>query len=571
MLRDSRESKAALTEITTQIDGLALLEKQELEHLEEKLAQYKTKSEKLSKKYSKLHEQELQQAFLEESKPLFKKWEKLTSHISVKSAKDVDSLLREANKQIQIHKDNEKYFLAKKIYEKELNTYKKEKERLKEKLSKFDSVPDNFQEKFKDLTRRISKLEGIEEKTFDEELFESLKKYKHEDPKYLSKKKEKYSNALVTLRNTVQVLSGLEGHSQCPTCLNKVDSKLSKTLIDEAKKDVIKTKKKLEKIKFRLNNVEKYNELIQEKKDYVMYLKSKEELERLSRKKEKMESCLEYFTLKEKLESLSCPKEPTKPVKLTTNEDIDFHRSVAQVAPLVLPSFQRYYETKNNSKLRDVRDSIEQLKLELNSINNKIPKLTSKIDLAKASIKEYRKLKARRKELNKKASDVEILEMLVDAYSNRGIKFMIIKNIAALVEKNMNKYAPLVYPEKVDFKFSVVNDREFSILARIGKSSRYEDVRTLSGAESRAFSYLLPLALMPLIPKERRLNLMVLDEPTNNMGSARLELFVKNFVPKLNQLVPHLVIISTTTEQYKNCETYQVTKSKGKSVLEKVA
>jgi ABC-type protease/lipase transport system fused ATPase/permease subunit len=56
---------------------------------------------------------------------------------------------------------------------------------------------------------------------------------------------------------------------------------------------------------------------------------------------------------------------------------------------------------------------------------------------------------------------------------------------------------------------------------------------------------LLLWSILPFIPEERRLNFLVLDEPETNVDQSGLQIFREVLIPKLSQMIPSLVVIST--------------------------
>ncbi len=574
MLRNAKESKAALHEILSQIDTMSLLSEEQLQELGTKLEKYKNKAQKLSKEYSDLHAKELDLAFIREAKPLMKKWSDLTQGLSVESESDIKKLLDEASRILEKAKTHDKYLIKKESYRNARNKYTHDKKKLKDTISKFSgTAPKDFAKTMRKLeVEKAQLVAALKNKpNFDKAAYDLAKKLiSGADKSALEEKKEKLQNRIAVNEDTYRTLEKLKGHSNCPTCTAKLNQKVSDGLVKHHRQEAASSKKKLAEVKEVLSAFDTFEELSAARVKKKDYEESKERLTCVEKQIRELAKWQAYFDAAEKLAELEKPKKPEVPEGLDfSKEEIDKYREIKNTASLVLPIYTRYTQM-DTSKILSVKEEIDRVKDELEQTNLKIPKLTSQYDLALRDCKEYKRLKQRKKSLAKEADDIQVLEMLVDAYSNKGIKLMLIRHIASVVEKNMNEYAPLVYPEPIKFKFQVVNDREFNIVRECTtkKGKETDDVRVLSGAESRAFSFLLPLAIMPLIPKERRLNVMILDEPTVNMGSARLELFVKNFIPKLNQLVQHLIIVSTGDEQYANCKTYQITKHKGQSKLE---
>jgi DNA repair exonuclease SbcCD ATPase subunit len=101
-----------------------------------------------------------------------------------------------------------------------------------------------------------------------------------------------------------------------------------------------------------------------------------------------------------------------------------------------------------------------------------------------------------------------------------------------------------------------------------GKPDSVSDVRHLSGAESECFALLCAASLITLTPDSRKLNMIVLDEPTSHMHQVTRELFNQKFVPFLREIVPSVYIITPHDDDCgPNSAEWVVAKSKGVSKL----
>jgi DNA repair exonuclease SbcCD ATPase subunit len=101
-----------------------------------------------------------------------------------------------------------------------------------------------------------------------------------------------------------------------------------------------------------------------------------------------------------------------------------------------------------------------------------------------------------------------------------------------------------------------------------GKVDDVSDVRHLSGAESECFSLLCAASLIMLTPDSRKLNMIVLDEPTSHMHAVTRELFNQKFIPFLRELVPSVFIITPHDDDTgPNSAEWIVEKHKGVSKL----
>ena len=208
------------------------------------------------------------------------------------------------------------------------------------------------------------------------------------------------------------------------------------------------------------------------------------------------------------------------------------------------------------------------LRDELDGVVKTLPAKRSMLDKLKIVKQEMSNLKERGRELKDSVDDEEAYKLLVEAYGNAGIKRLMLQRIGMHLQNCLNRYARYVFSEPYRFKVSI--DTQFDILVKRRYASRnlVSDVRKLSGAESRAFTLLLWLSLLSLVPAQNRSNILILDEPDVNMGDEMRENFIK-FLPMLNKIVPHIIVITPKSERiYPNATYYTVIKEKGWSRIE---
>ena len=125
---------------------------------------------------------------------------------------------------------------------------------------------------------------------------------------------------------------------------------------------------------------------------------------------------------------------------------------------------------------------------------------------------------------------------------------ILIKSLCSSLEQQVNKYSKLILPEDYTFTFEL--DTNFSILVTRIHNSKAEtsDVRKLSGAERKLFSLVLLISLLTFIPKSKRTNLLVLDEPTAAMGEDNKASLIR-FLPVLQSIIPNIVVITPLDKQ----------------------
>lgn len=212
---------------------------------------------------------------------------------------------------------------------------------------------------------------------------------------------------------------------------------------------------------------------------------------------------------------------------------------------------------------------IDALNAEVTAKMSKLPELQAVVAERRALRKQVSDLDARKDEISTKVEDLPVYKLLSDAYSVKGIKVVMVKRIAAALEKNLNRYSRQIFAEDFRFKFGV-EDNKFDVWVtrRMAKGEVTSDIRHMSGAESRLFIFLFVLSLLPLIPDSRRMNILVLDEPDANMDPDTREIFRDSLLPRLAKVVPSVVVISPNKDIVPHhSRVFTVVKNKGESRL----
>lgn len=189
-------------------------------------------------------------------------------------------------------------------------------------------------------------------------------------------------------------------------------------------------------------------------------------------------------------------------------------------------------------------DAYDALTTKLVTATQKAYELESTVAQIREERKRRKDLAARMEELEERLRDAEVLSVLDKAFSsNAGVKQLLINSLCRTLEGQVNKYAKFLFPEDYTFEFDL--DTQFHILVTrtLGKELVTSDVRKLSGAEAGLFDLLLAISLLTFQPPAERSNLLVLDELDSGFGPGMTEAFI-NFLPTLNKVIPHIVIIT---------------------------
>lgn len=204
---------------------------------------------------------------------------------------------------------------------------------------------------------------------------------------------------------------------------------------------------------------------------------------------------------------------------------------------------QRYTTLK--AALAD-KDSLIKKMDELNNkasaLSEQINELKVSVEVAKRTAEAIEKLEKETLELESKTKHYKLYKVLKEAYGARGVRLLKMEAMAKRYVENLNGLASLLYPEPMEFSCSITKGT-FGIFA-IRNKRPPEDVRTLSGSESRCFIALSALALASFIAPHRRFDFIIFDEIESGMDIPTRRLFMENFLPALQQAYKLIVCIT---------------------------
>ena len=141
--------------------------------------------------------------------------------------------------------------------------------------------------------------------------------------------------------------------------------------------------------------------------------------------------------------------------------------------------------------------------------------------------------------------DIPALEVLVRAYSTKGLRLSAISAIAQTLSSSLNENAHMLFSEPFSFDVNITDTR-FDIM--VDRSPESSDIRKLSKSEQRRFSMLYAYCLNELIPPSSRSNLIVLDEMEDGSSDVNRKLYREVFLPHLNSVVPNVFVVSPLKE-----------------------
>lgn len=276
---------------------------------------------------------------------------------------------------------------------------------------------------------------------------------------------------------------------------------------------------------------------------------------------------------------------PTKPSPYTGKKYevavkqrmVDEDRERLQLLRFIQPNLRTVIEIKALTEAQRVAAAkAGRLQERINSNNEKLSKLLGARAAYDAVAAQVTRLRSKLKDLKARLKDEEYIKICIEAYSDKAMKKMAVQAISDKLVMVINQYARSVFPEDYQFEFNwdtselaFLVHRKYAV-TRNGKTAQKvltSDVRKLSGAESKLFTFVLVFALLTFVPDRKRCNILVLDEPSANFSKETTAAF-QELLPILNKIVPTIIIITPKTEErYVGASEFTLVKTKGSAII----
>lgn len=549
----------------------------------------KTLKSKLSKLYKKQQRIESLLEDLEDLRTLESKAAKLEGVLPKK--KNLGTFLET---QASLHSAYDKYLDKKENYDSLSKTIRARIEVLKESIGDREIVTvKSLKKKFEALDEKLEVAETKLRKAKRNnairlEIVESLDEYKdklkalgYSSPKKVPKPDDGVDLSLA--RRTIAMAENLEHHEHaggdsCPTCGGDIDTDAIMELADKARAQ-IKKHKKLEQAISVVKEIKDLNRMLKDHGDEIDTSKLSEKVDSLQAELDSIEQFArlikDWEHQHEMLDQLTKPKKPKKlPDSKYDSEQIDS----------LVDSHDRWLRAKKDlAKVQkrfdgvdvdDLSGESESLTSEIESLNDKLDSLQDKFSSIKVRKGEFGLLSKQKRQMKKRLKQIEpiikqkkLVEYLYKMYGATEFKLQAASQILNILQNSLNQYSSLVFPEKIQFKLEP-SSSGVSAQYKTSKNGIWADIRHMSGAERNCFRLLFAVALLPLIPEERRTNFIILDEPDAACSKAVRRRIIEDFIPKLRQIVPHVFWI-TPKEPYgfKEAEVWTVEKKNGASKI----
>ena len=564
-LKDKKNVKTEISVLENELNKYETITKNYLDEKKNLLNHYKSLTKKKDKKYSK----DLQK--LQEINAYIAHVENLSYDLNKNLNLDRDE--KNLEKLKNLYKEYTSLFERKKYQEKlknKFNRLQEEKKRLepyskidekkqKKKYKKLKKVLIDLEEKIRETKEnkiKIKELKNLEKELKNLEKNNKLKNIKN-------RIKEKNIQSLIEelendKNNEKKRLKEIRGaNNSCPTCKRILNEKLKKDLENQIKKNLKSIKEKIDYLnkslkKQELENLPCYNikQLLEEKR---LKEKEREKLIKNIKGKQKYKKIVESIKDLPDIENIEDKRNITREKIKRIEEKIDLLSNRVKNKKGDLKQREKLKEFDLNLSVISARNKQKSLNKRLKRTGSRQKELNNNIQKLKTTIETKRKEKEQKDTIEKQISDkrkvtrdIHIYEALVDAYSAKGLRTIQIQHLSKQLENNMNKYATLLFPEPIRFEFCI-DKNNFNIIAE--RNGRKSDVSLLSGSESQCFKLLCIISLIPIIPEHLRTNVCILDEIEGGMDDKSKKLFSYEFLPKLKEIVPNVILITPMNQR----------------------
>lgn len=467
-----------------------------------------------------------------------------------------------------------------------LDEYQSELSEVKKKIKALGDVAalDNkkLRKKHGALVKEEESLEALLEKVDEQqEEYDDWREAVDKLSKKLSKLKapkrtqEEAQDARAESKAIVQAYRAFQEHdhdgNSCPTCGQDVDLKAmaraatkAQSIIDECIEalDYYKLNDQLTELQ-----AEKVKKPKHKRKDLEKQLKAIGT--KLDEIEEQFETAKKYEKLVAKRDALKKPKavkQPKKARKTIKNriKDLEILKDLRAAIKGVGEPDREFYLI--DGEYKKVSAEVEKLIADIEKKERKAQNIQMRIQEHEHYEETLRELRSKLADLQPLIDKRKVFEVLYKAYSNNALKLKAVEGRLKQIEKKLNEYSGLVFPEPMHFELFTTKQGVGATVTRL-VSKKTTDIAIMSGAETNCFRLLFAVAIMPFIPANRRTNFIVLDEPENSCSDATRDHIVKNFLPILKQIIPNVYWITPLDVEHFSDNQWTITKQGGVSKL----
>lgn len=389
---------------------------------------------------------------------------------------------------------------------------------------------------------------------------------------------ELFEDEMGILNSTLSLEDLVHEHDddgKCPTCLQDIDIAKLKKNIQRAKKRKAELKELVREHKADVERTRIKTALAKLDFDEGAYTKLKEKIAHskttITELEEQRENARRFDEWTEELKSIKQPKEP-KGTRFLTEEKIEKHFEFLSEVKRLKERLEEFDEAPTadgiDEKLKKIEKKLKAVESEYGDAFSVTADLGNRRSEHKLLTKQAKKLEEELGVMKPFIEKRDMYKALINAYGSKGLKLNAARDVLYQLERNLNRFATLIFAEPFKFVVEAKND---GVHVRVDRGhNKVSDVRQLSGAESDAFRLLYMLSSLVMVKDDRRTNFVVLDEPDAHMDDVTRGLFVERYLPFLRTLVPHVFLITPKSKHiYSNCDYLTVVKKNGVSRIVK--
>jgi DNA repair exonuclease SbcCD ATPase subunit len=418
--------------------------------------------------------------------------------------------------------------------------YKKELARYKEAIADVDMSTPLSELKVK--AAEYNKAKGVVEDEGEDE----PKKVAKPSPPDLDRKQ--LTGKQVQLEHAIEHAKKFK-KGTCPTCGQDVKA--------EPLKD---TEARLKKVEAQLELLDEYDAQV---KKYERYTEARKEWESQQKVVEKARLTMKQNAKAAKLyeKRLSLPSKPEAVEQPKQIEGVEQAKEELKTLEFLAP----HVDMIKRLKKADLKQTVSFNPKDLGIAQDELSTVRTKLEVHRSIAARAATTRKRLKELKQELEDEDALKLLLDGYGDKAVKKLVIDAISTHLMNTINQFSSLVFS---NYKFEFIWGPQVQLLVHRPKLGT-TDVRKLSGAESKLFTLILVLALMRFVPKRKRLNLLILDEPTASFSAETTKIF-HSLLPQINQLIPSVLVVTPrASERYEGAHEYTVVRDSGGSYIAK--
>lgn len=557
-----------------------------------KLKKLKAKTVKHQESLKKLYSKAAKLRTSLESVAEIERIEKAISKLSLPSIDKV-----KLKKLIAKVKSYKEYKTRKSNYDSLVSTFQENIDSLLAALGDKDDISlKELRTRYDDLNTSISEIQTLVRKAQNlqgqiKEVSEDISDYESDLKELGFKLKDKIKSKGVdfeALTRCIELADTLAGHEDgdCPTCGSTIDRKAIEAAAKLARKKLTKHKTKLKAIKIQ-GYVKDLKKSLKSYESKLSTLLGDSDIKSLKSKAKSKEKSLDKIrehgiilkdlsSYREKLEGISKPKKVAKPKTDLSLSELKDQRDIWNTYDTLTGKLEVLTGSGKSFDVKSLKSELKSTEVKIEDLEKKLNTLSSRATTLSVNKKEYELHTTAKLDLDAKLAKIkpiieekELVTYLWKQFGATNLKLQAAGKMLKLLENSLNTYAPLVFSEP--FKFSITPTKQ-GISAIVTRPKGIPcDIRKLSGAESNCFRLLFAVALMPLVPAHKRVNFIVLDEPDSACGEPVRQGLIRDFLPRLRAIVPHVFWITPKeTDSFPECERWQVRKKAGISTIKKL-